>query len=187
MGNVVYSLNVSLDGFVETVDHSIDWVHIDEEIHRAFNAQQATVGAHLYGRRMWDVMASYWPTADQDPNASPSEVEWALIWQAMPKVVVSRSLDRIDEPNTRLVRGDAADELERLRATIDGDIDVGGPTLAAALIERDLVDDFRLFLNPVTLGAGTPYLPVGMQRQMRLVETRPFASRVVYLRYERVR
>ena len=184
-GGVVYSMNVSLDGYVETPDKSIEWIHIDEEIHRAFNEQDAAIAAHLYGRGMWEVMASYWPTADRNPEAPEWEVQYARIWQAIPIVVVSRSLASVDEPNARLVRGNAAEELVRLRSTVEGDVAVGGPRLAASLIERDLVDDFRLFIQPRTIGAGTPYFPPGARLDLRLVETHTFASGVIYIRYER--
>ena len=157
---------------------------IDEEVHRAFNAQDAAVAGHLYGRGMWEVMASYWPTADRNPDATEAEGEYARIWQAMPITVVSRSLPSVDEPNARLVHGDAAEELERLRSTVDGDVAVGGATIAASLIERGLVDDFRLFIQPCAIGAGTPFLPPGVKLDLRLVETHPFASGVVYARYE---
>jgi dihydrofolate reductase len=188
MGDVVYSLSVSLDGFVADADGSIDFVHIDEEIHRAINAEQSTVGVHVYGRRMWELMAATWPTRDRDPAAPPWEVDWAHIWQAMPKVVVSHRLDRVDEPRTELVREDPATTVERLKRTTSGDIAVGGPTLVARLLERDLVDDFRLLVQPVTLGAGLRFFPEGGPvRPLQLVEERRFASGVVGLRYLRRR
>jgi dihydrofolate reductase len=188
MGEVVYSLSVSLDGYAADATGSLEFVHIDEEIHRAVNAEQSTVGVHIYGRRMWELMAATWPTWDRNPDATPWEVEWARLWQAMPKVVVSRTLDRVDEPRTELVRDDPADVVERLKATTDGDISIGGPTLAGYLIERDLVDDFRLLVQPVTIGAGLPYFPRGVPlRRLELAETRRFESGVLGLRYRRVR
>ena len=188
MGDVVYSLSVSLDGFVADANGSIDFVHIDEEIHRAINAEQSSVGVHVYGRRMWELMAATWPTRDRDPGAPPWEIEWAQIWQAMPKVVVSRTLDRVAEPRTELVREDPATTVERLKATTSSEISVGRPTLVARLLECDLVDDFRLLVQPVTLGAGLRYFPDGGPiRPLRLVEQRPFASGVVGLRYLRRR
>ena len=94
MRKLIYSMSVSLDGFVETKDHSIDWVLVDEELHTFWNEQARRMGASLYGRRMYELMAGYWPTAATMPDARPVEVEYAGIWKAMPKIVFSKTLDR---------------------------------------------------------------------------------------------
>jgi dihydrofolate reductase len=188
MGRVIYSLSVSLDGYAAGPDGSLDFVHIDEPIHRLLNDQQATVSVHVYGRRMWETMAATWPTWDRNPAATPWEVEWARIWQAMPKVVVSRTLERVDEPNTELVRDAAADVVRDLRSTLPGEVSVGGPTIAASLIEADLIDELRLLVQPVVLGQGLPYLPrEGPRRDVRLLEHAELTGGVTYLRYERRR
>jgi dihydrofolate reductase len=188
MGRVVYTMMVSLDGFVETLDHSLDWVTIDDEIHGFANAQARDAALDVYGRGMWETMSGYWPTADQNPDEPPVQVEFAKIWQAMPKVVVSRSLETVDGPNVRLVRGDGVAEVRRLAAETDGEIGVGGATLAASLIREDLVDEYRLFTNPVAIGAGTPYLPPGTgRRELERIDSREFASGVTYHAYRRRR
>ena len=107
MGKLIYSLNVSLDGFVETPDHSLDWAIVDEELHAWFNDQTRTLDASLYGRRMYELMAGYWPTAGDDPSATDAEREFARIWKPMPKIVFSTSLEHV-EHNSRLVSGDVA-------------------------------------------------------------------------------
>jgi dihydrofolate reductase len=110
-------------------------------------------------------------------------VEFAQIWNPMPKVVFSSTLDSVDW-NSRLVRGDVGDEIERLRAEVDGEVDVGGPTLAAEAIRRGLVDEYRLVVHPVVLGAGTPFFPaLDRPLALRLHETRRFTSGAVYLGY----
>jgi dihydrofolate reductase len=183
MGKVIYSLNVSLDGYVETPDHRLDWANVDDEIHAWFNDQARDLDASLYGRRMYELMAAYWPTAESDPSATGPMRDYARIWNRTPKIVFSRTLDAVD-PNSRLATGDVGEELERLRGEFSGDLDVGGPTLASAFIERGLVDEYRLVVHPVILGAGTPFFP-GLERPigLRLIETRTFASGVVYLGY----
>jgi dihydrofolate reductase len=184
VGSLIYGLSVSLDGFVETPSRSLDWVRVDEELHSFFNAQGRELGASLYGRRMYELMAGYWPTAEKNPEATPAELEWAEIWKRTPKIVFSSSLAGVGW-NSRLVRGDAVDEVTRLKAQPSLDMDVGGPTLAAPLIRAGLVDEYRLFIQPVILGAGTPLLPALKERVgLRLLETRTFESGVVYLRYE---
>jgi dihydrofolate reductase len=183
MGKLIYSMNVSLDGFVETPDHRLDWALVDEELHAWFNEQARAADAFLCGRRLYELMAAYWPTAASDPSATPAMLEFAEIWIATPKIVFSTTLDRV-EWNSRLVAGDVGEELARLRQEFDGNLDVGGPTLAAAFVERGLIDEYRLVVHPVILGAGTPFFPALDRRiGLGLRETRTFASGAVYLGY----
>lgn len=185
MGKLIYSLNVSADGFVETLDHGLDWAHVDEELHSWFNDQARTMAASLYGRRMYDLMAGYWPDAGSDPSATAAERDFAEIWRATPKIVFSSTLDSVDG-NARLVRGEVGEELDRLRTEFDGDMDLGGATLAASFIRAGLVDEFRLLVHPVVIGAGTPFFPkLDSPMALSLAETRQFGSGVVYLRYVR--
>jgi dihydrofolate reductase len=184
MGKLIYTMNVSLDGFVETPDHSLAWTKVDDELHSWFNDELRTMSASLYGRRLYELMAAYWPTGESDPQATEPMREFARIWNATPRVVFSSTLETV-EGNSRLVRGDIEDELERLRAEFDGDLEVGGPTLAASFIRRGLVDEYRLVVHPVVLGAGTPFFPE-LERpiELRQTGTRRFESGVVYVGYE---
>jgi dihydrofolate reductase len=185
MGRLIYSMSVSLDGFVDTPSHSLDWVLVDEELHSFFNDQSRELRASLYGRRMYEVMAA-WETMETDPSATPAMLEFARIWKGIERVVFSRTLDHVD-PGSRLVRDDAVAEVARLKERPGYDMDVGGPTLAATLVQHGLIDEYRLFVHPVILGAGTPFLPPLEERiGLRLLETRRFDSGVVYLRYEAV-
>lgn len=184
MGRLIYSMSVSLDGFVETVDRSLDWITVDEELHQCFNDEARAMGTFLYGRRMYELMTGYWPTGDEDPAATPAMREFAVIWRDTPKVVFSRTLERVDW-NSRLVRHDAVAEVARLKAEPGFDMDVGGPTIAASLMSAGLIDEYRVFVQPVVLGAGTPFFPSPADRaELRLLETRTFGSGVVLLRYE---
>ncbi len=187
MSRVIYSMSVSLDGYVATPDGSLEFAHVDEELHAAFNDEARAVGTMLNGRRMYELLAAFWPTADQDPAAPAVYRDFARIWRDTPKVVFSRTLRSADW-NTRIVREDPAGEVRRLKEQDRNDMDVGGPTLASVLIREDLVDEFRMYVNPVVLGAGIPYFPsLDRTLELRLLETREFAAGVVYLRYERVR
>lgn len=186
MGRLIYGMSVSLDGFVETPSRSLDWVQVDEELHAFFNDQTRELRASIYGRRMYELMSSYWPTAGSDPSAKPVELEFARIWTDLPKIVFSRTLTSVDW-NSRLVRDDPVDEVLRLKAQPGFDMDVGGPTLAAPLIRAGLVDEYRVFVHPVILGAGRPLLPpLDAPIGLTLLETRTFGSGVVYLRYAAV-
>lgn len=188
MAKVIYSFGVSLDGFVEASDRSLDWTVADEETLRLVNSRHADVGAFLYGRRLYENMATYWPTPQaNDPANPPYFLEWARIWRAMPKVVFSNTLQSV-EWNSRLVRGDAAEEVARLKARPGKDLSVGGATLAASLIKRDLIDVYELRIHPVILGGGTPYLPrLDRRLDLELTETQRLQSGVVRMRYERRR
>ena len=187
MGRIVYLMNVSLDGFVETPDRSLAWAHVDDELHRWFNEHERKAAAFVYGRRLYEVMAAYWPTAADDPAATQAMLEYAAIWNPKPKVVFSSTLRAVGS-NARLARGDPADEVPSLRSEFDGDLHIGGPTLAAPLVRRELVDVFGLVVHPVALAAGTPFWPrLDRELHLRLVDTHRFASGVVYLAYEPVR
>jgi dihydrofolate reductase len=186
MGKLIYSMSVSLDGFVETPSRSLDWVLVDEELHSFFNDEARAMSAFLYGRRLYQLMVDYWPTAATDPAATPAELEFARIWKDTPKIVFSRTLARV-EWNSRLVRDDAAGEVVRLKAQPGFDMDVGGPTAASTLMRAGLIDEVRVFVHPVILGAGTRFFPALDNRiVLKLLETRTFGSGVVYLRYEMV-
>ena len=177
-------MSVSLDGFIAGPRGEIDWGAPDEELHRFHNQQARELGAHLCGRRLYEEML-YWETADENPSAAEHELEFARIWQSLPKVVFSKTLQKV-EGNARLASEGVAEEVARLKEEPGGDLAVGGAGLASALIKLGLVDEYRLFVSPVVLGGGTPYFPALEQRiDLELVETRTFGPRVVYLRYAR--
>jgi dihydrofolate reductase len=184
MGKLVYTMNVSLDGFVETPDHRLDWTHVDDELHTWFNDHTRSMAASLYGRRMYEVMNAYWPTSEGDPEATEPMLEYGRIWRSMPKFVFSTSLEQV-EGNSQLVVGDVADRLAEIRRAHPGDLEVSGPTLASAFIARGLVDEYCLLVHPVILGGGTPYLPpLPRPLSLDLRETSGFGSGVVLLRYD---
>lgn len=113
MRKLIYSMSVSLDGYVAALNGDIDWGAPSEELHWWFNEQARTTGLSLYGRKMWEVLSSYWPTGDQQPNATPVEIDFAKAWRETPKVVFSSTVTEVDW-NTRLHRGDAVEEITRL-------------------------------------------------------------------------
>ena len=168
-------MSVSLDGFIAGRDGEIDWAAPDEELMAFHNEQSRTLDAHFCGRGLYEDMLP-WETR---------EGEFAEIWKALPKVVFSTTLEDV-QGNARLATGSVAEELARLGKTPVGDVSVGGAGLAASLVEQDLIDEYRLFVNPVVLGGGTPFFPERRERlELELVETRTFGSRVVYDRYRR--
>jgi dihydrofolate reductase len=182
MRKLIYSFGVSLDGFIAGPDGGFDWAKPDDELHRFHNEQARELGAHLYGRRLYETMV-VWETVDEDPSAPEHMLEFAGIWKATPKIVFSTTLERV-EGNARLVRDGAGEEVARLKEEPGGDLAVGGAGLASTFIKLGLVDEYRLFVNPVVVGGGTPFFPSLDERiDLELVETRTFGSRVVYVRY----
>jgi dihydrofolate reductase len=185
MRNLIYSMGVSLDGFIASRDGDIGWSAPDEELHRFHNRQTLEIGAHLCGRGLYEVM-TYWETAGENPSAPEHELEFARIWQELPKIVFSKTLESV-EGNSRLVRDGLADEVAKLKEQPGKDLAVGGAGLASSAMRLNLIDEYRLFVSPVVLGGGTPYFPVLEERlDLELVETKTFGSRVVYVRYRRV-
>ena len=184
MRKVIYSMSVSLDGFIAGPGGEIDWGAPDEELHRFHNERVRETGTHLLGRRLYEVM-TFWDTAEANPSLPEHELEFARIWKDTPKIVFSKTLDNV-EGNARLARDSVPQEVAKLREQPGGDLAVGGAELASALIKLDLIDEYRLFICPVVLGGGTPYFSARDARiNLELVETRTFASRVVYVRYRR--
>jgi len=181
--SVTYSMGVSLDGYIVGPDGNFGWSEPDEELFHFVTHEIREVGVHLLGRRLYETML-YWETAGQDSALDELELEWATIWNPLPKVVFSTTLSAV-QGNARLASSGLADEIERLRADPeDGDIAIGGATLAAEAAALGLVDEYRARVYPVLVGGGIPFFPQRERRvDLELVETRTFSSGVVYLRY----
>jgi dihydrofolate reductase len=178
-------MTTSLDGFIAGPGGDIGFSAPDEERFRFHTEQVRKLGVHLLGRRLYETML-VWETWDQRAEASESELEFARIWKALPKMVVSTTLESV-EGNARLLTGDGlAEEVTRLKEQPGQDIGVGGAGLAASLTRLGLIDEYELFVSPTVLGAGTPYFPAVEQPiELELVETRTFGAQVVYVRYRR--
>jgi dihydrofolate reductase len=183
MRKVTYSMNVSLDGSIVGPDGGIDWSVPDADVFRFWIDEIREVGVHLLGRRLYQTML-YWETADQDRSLDEAELEWAALWKPLPKVVFSTTLSAV-QGEASLASGGVAEEIERLRAEPgEGDIAIGGATLAAEAAALDLIDEYRAMVYPVLVGGGVPFFPQRERRvALELVETRTFSSGVVYLRY----
>ncbi|MGW3462775.1 dihydrofolate reductase family protein [Streptomyces olivaceoviridis] len=183
MRSVTYSMNVSLDGYIVGPDGGFDWTVPDEEVFRFATDEVREVGVYLMGRRLYETML-YWETVDQNPSLDFSTHEFAAVWKPLSKVVFSTTLSEV-QGNARLASGGLAEEVERWRAEPgEGDIAIGGATLAAEAAASGLIDEYRAKVHPVLVGGGTPFFPRHERRvDLELVETRTFSSRVVYLRY----
>lgn len=185
MRKVIYLINVSLDGFIEDSNGTLDWSNPDEELHQFFSDQEKEFGYQLYGRRIYEGMAGHWTTADTNPSATAWEIEYARIWRSIPKLVFSKTLTQVGE-NARLVRENIAEEVSALKAQPGKDMVVCGAGIAASFMRLDLIDEFWPVVHPVVLGGGKPMFPaLDKTLNLRLVETHRFKSGVVQLRYQR--
>ncbi|CDO08951.1 deaminase [Mycolicibacterium cosmeticum] len=184
MGKLIYGFNVSVDGYIADAHGNIDWSEPSDELHQYWNDFARETALSFYGRRLYDLMSAYWPTAEQAPDATPLTVDFARIWCAMPKVVFSRSLESVGS-NCRLERGDPVDVVRRLKAETAGRLELAGATLAAPIVRAGLVDEYRMVVTPTAVGGGTPFFPtLPSWMALRLVETRTFPGGTVLLRYE---
>ena len=183
MRSVTYSMSVSLDGYIVGPDGEFNWTAPDAEVFRFWIDEIRGVDVHLLGRRLYETML-YWETAEQDQSLDDADREWIALWNPLPKVVFSTTLSEV-QGNARLASGGLAEEIERLRAEPgDGEIAIGGATLAAQASELGLIDEYRAMVYPVLVGGGIPFFPQHERRvDLDLVETRTFGSKVVYLRY----
>jgi dihydrofolate reductase len=178
-------MGVSVDGFIADRAGAFGWAAPDEELFRFHLAQVRELGGFLCGRRLYETML-VWET-DPSLRATQLEAAFADVWCALPKVVFSRTLDRV-QGNARLAEASLAAEAAAALAATDKDVEIGGAGLAAAAIELGLVDELRMFRHPVVVGGGTPFLPpVTEAIRLDLVETRTFGSGVIYERYRRAR
>ncbi|WP_194818813.1 dihydrofolate reductase family protein [Nocardia sp. XZ_19_385] len=180
MRKLIYGFSVSLDGYINDRVGSIDWTDPDDELHQFHNDRYRAIEISLHGRRLYELMAEFWPHVPAD--APPIQREFSGLWTEKPKVVFSRTLTEVHW-NSTLVSANAVEEVRKLKEGGDGVMEVGGANLAASLLPHGLVDEYQVFLVPVVLGGGTPFLPSLDKRiKLRLVETRHFNT-VVMLRY----
>jgi dihydrofolate reductase len=186
MRKVIYGMSVSLDGYIEAKDGDISWTNPDEELHRYFNGREKAIDLHLYGRRIYEIMAAAWSTPEENPAAEEYIQEYAQIWKAFPKIVFSTTLKQVGW-NARLVRENIADEVKMLKEQLGGDMSVSGAGLAASFMQLGLIDEFWLYVRPVILGGGKPMFgSQGNKIPLQLVETRQFGQGVLMLRYQRM-
>ncbi len=179
MADLVYTANVSVDGYTEDPHGRIDWSAPDEEVFSFIRELERPAGTYLYGRRMYETMR-YWEEATPDEGYLR---EFAEIWREADKVVYSRSLGSVASANTRLEHDLDPDTVRRLKTAAARRITIGGANLAGRAFAAGLLDELRLLTVPVLLGGGKPWIPEDVSQSLRLLETRRFASGVVYLRY----
>jgi dihydrofolate reductase len=179
---LIYATIASFDGYVADTEGNFDWAEPDEEVHRFINDLERPIGTYLYGRRMYEVMQS-WETAQTVAGEPPFVTEFAELWQAAEKVVYSTTLVEVASDRTRIERAFDPEAVQRLKATAERDLSVGGPHLAAQAIKHGLVDELHVFVAPVVVGGGTRSLPEDVRLRLELLDERRFANGMVHLHY----
>ena len=182
MAQLIYSAITSLDGFIEDDRGQFDWAAPDDEVHAFVNDLERPVGTYLYGRRMYETMVA-WETISVGADAPEVVRDFAQLWRAADKVVYSRTLDGVGSERTRIERDADPAAIGQLKATAERDVSVGGAALAAHAIRAGLVDEIRLLVNPVIVGAGKSALPANARSPLELLDERRFGNGVIYLRY----
>jgi dihydrofolate reductase len=182
MAKLIFSAITSLDGYIEDQAGSFDWAAPDDEVFGFLNELERPVGTYLYGRRMYETLV-YWETADIHPDQSPVERDWMQLWRAADKVVYSRSLESVSSARTRIERDFEPNAVRAMKDSLDRDISIGGPDLAARAFRAGLVDHCQLFLTPVLVGGGKPALPNNVRLDLELISEHRFGNGVVFLDY----
>jgi len=188
MAKLIYVANTSLDGYTSDRDGNFEWTDPTAEVFAAITELIRPIGTYLYGRRMYETMA-VWETAHLDagttaftPGLLELERDFAALWRAADKIVFSTTLARASTPRTRIEPAFDPAQVRRLKATSERDLTVGGPHLAAAMIAANLVDDFHVFVHPIIVGGGHPWLPPDVRIPLELVDEHRLRS-VVHLHY----
>jgi dihydrofolate reductase len=179
---LVYTVIASLDGYTVDAQGRFDWATPPADVYAHVNAAERSIGTYLYGRRLYETMAG-WQTAGDDPGDSAEDRDFGELWRAADKVVYSATLDAAWTPRTTLERSFDPAAVRELKDAVDGDVSVGGATLAASALRGGLVDECQIYLVPVVVGGGTPWLPDGLRLRLRLLDEHRFDSGVVHLRY----
>ena len=181
MADLVYGVIASIDGYIADERGDFDWSAPDAEVHAFVNELEQRTATDVYGRRLYEVM-KVWETVD---SGAPEELDWARMWRARTKVVVSSTLEQVGTARTTLVRSLDPADLQRIKDESAGSVSIGGPTLAASAIRAGLVDEFYFLTSPVIVGGGLRALPDAVRVDLRLVEERRFRNGVVFTRYGR--
>ena len=178
-------MHISLDGFVAGPNGEMDWIKVDEEIFSHVGKRIGEGDTSLYGRKTYEMMEGYWPTAADKPNASQHDIQHSAWYAKVHKLVLSTTLKEADRVNTTVINSNLADRINEIRQQGNKEILLfGSPTATHALMQQGLIDGYWLFVNPVILGKGIPLFEhINEKIKLTLLGTRHFSSGVVELNY----
>lgn len=179
-------MHISLDGFVAGPNGEMDWIKVDQEIFDHVGKRISEGDTALYGRVTYEMMESYWPTAADKPNATKHDIEHSRWYKEVHKVVLSKTMEDVDLPNTTIISDNLSDRINRIKQEPGNEILLfGSPTATHSLIQQSLIDGYWLFVNPIILGQGIPlFLDIKEKTNLKLMSTRQFTCGVTELNYE---
>src|ERR1051325_702521 len=182
MVHLIYTANMSLDGYIEDRDGKFDWTDPSEEVFRFITNLIRADGTHLYGRRMYQAMM-VWETDPNLAGQSPLMRDFAQVWQAADKIVYSRTLEAASTRQTKIERNFDPEAIRRLKESVEQAIHIGGAELAAQAFRAGLIDECHLFIKPIIVGGGKAALPDNVRLELELLDEHRFDNGEVYLRY----
>lgn len=185
MRKIISFMHISLDGFVAGPNGEMNWIKVDEEIFDHVGKRIGESDTALYGRKTYEMMEGYWPTAGDKPGASKHDVEHSKWYSQAHKLVLSKTMEGADLPNTTIISNNLSDRITEIKQQPGSDILLfGSPTATHALIQLGLIDGYWLFVNPVILGEGIPlFTDIKHKIPLKLLSTRQFTSGVTALDY----
>lgn len=182
-------MHISFDGFTAGPNGELDWISYDGELEKYAEGVVNSVGTALYGRTTYHMMESYWPAVPKNPASTKHELDHAHWVEHIPKVVFSKTLQKVTWNNTTLIKNNIVEEVSKLKQQPGKDLVIfGSPGLTRAFIDLDLIDEYRLTVNPVVLGSGIPmFKDVKEKINFKLIDAKTLNSGVVTFHYERKR
>jgi dihydrofolate reductase len=183
MKRLVLFMHTTLDGFVAGPNGEMDWINVSEEMFDYAARETAEADMALYGRVTYGMMQAYWPTAADKPNATKHDVEHSTWYNSVTKVVISKTIQEQELEKTKIISDNVAEEIQGIKQQGGKNILMfGSPTVAHLLMQHDLIDDYWLFVNPVTIAEGIP-LFAGSKHSLKLLSAKSFSSGVVAMHY----
>jgi dihydrofolate reductase len=182
MAKLICTALTSLDGYIADEHGDFEWAAPDSEVHAFINGLERPIGTYLYGRRLYEAMV-FWETTPAQPDQPPVALDYAKLWQAADKIVYSTTLQTASSARTRIERTFDPNAVQAMKDAADRDLSIGGPALAAHAFRAGLVDEVRLFVSPIIVGGGNPFLPDRVRLNLQLLDEHRFDSGFVYLQY----
>lgn len=183
---IILSMHVSLDGYVAGPKGEMDWIRFDDELFRFVGTMTDEADTGLYGRKTWEIMDNYWPTADQRPGAGEHERQHSEWYRRVTKVVISNSMKGQELPRTRIFSGNIAEQVQQLKQEPGANIIIfGSPGASQVLIANGLVDEYHLFINPIAINNGIPLFRQKEHVKLKLAATKPYECGVTWLHYRK--
>jgi len=187
MGNLTLFMHISLDGFGSGINGQMDWIHVDDEIFDYGAKRIYATDIALYGRKTYQLMESYWPTAAEQPNPTKHDIEHSKWYKRVKKIVLSKTMKIENHINTKVISENLFDEITKIKQSTEKEILIfGSPTAGHSLMAANLIDDYWFNINPILLGNGIPvFKDIKTKTRLSLITSKVFSSGVVCLHYTR--